>query len=236
MCNTEGKFLSGSSLYIFKVYEDTLCRLRTKIYRILRILRYPLEGLKHKVKLANTGKIPFSAAGTRNLLFYNKVLHLFLRPGIYGALQSNTVFLTEILYQLIRTKTLFTLFTVHKRIGKACQMTGSHPSLRIHQNGAIDTDIVLRLLYELLPPSLLDVILQLYAKVSVIPSICQPTINFRSGIYKTSGLCQGNNCVHRIVFCHNTSLLHFSDLFSMKITNQPTNNMKSLLFCSLCVG
>ena len=160
----------------------------------------------------------FSAAGTRNLLFYNKVLHLFLRPGIYGALQSNPVFLTEILYQLIRTKTLFTLFTVHKRIGKACQMTGSHPCLRVHQNSTINAYIVLGFLHKLLPPGFFNIVFQLYTEISVIPSICEPAINFGSRIYKTSGLCQGNNGVHRLVFCHNTSLLHFPDSFSMKIT------------------
>ena len=200
--NTEREFLSGSSLHIFKVNENTLCCLRTKIHRILCILRYTLEGFKHQVKLANRGKIMLSAARARNLLLYHEFLHLFLGPSIYGALQRNTVFLAEILDNLISTETLLTLLTIHKRVGEACQVTGGNPGLRIHQNGTVDTDIILGLLYEFLPPGLFNVVFQLYTQVSVIPCIGKTAINLRTRIHKSSGFCQGNNRVHRIILCH----------------------------------
>ena len=47
LSDTKWQFLSGGTLYILEVYEDSLCSLRTEIYRILRILCYSLECLEH---------------------------------------------------------------------------------------------------------------------------------------------------------------------------------------------
>ena len=117
LADSERNFLSGSTLYVFEVYEDTLCSLRTKIYGVLRILCNTLEGFEHQVELTDIGKVMFSAGRTRNLMLLDEVLHLFLGPCVYAAaFNFNSLFLTEVFNQLICTETLMTLLTVHQRI------------------------------------------------------------------------------------------------------------------------
>ena len=47
LADTKGKLLSGGSLDVLEVHENTLCRFRTEIYRILGVLGHTLEGLEH---------------------------------------------------------------------------------------------------------------------------------------------------------------------------------------------
>ena len=61
LTNTERDFLSGSTLYVLEVYENTLRGFGTQIYRILCILRNTLEGLEHQVELTDFGKVVFAA-------------------------------------------------------------------------------------------------------------------------------------------------------------------------------
>ena len=67
LTDTEGNFLSGSSLYILEVYEDTLCGFGTEIYRVLRILGNTLEGLEHQVELTDIGEVMLAAGRAENL-------------------------------------------------------------------------------------------------------------------------------------------------------------------------
>ena len=63
------------------------------------------------------------------------------------------------------------LLAVHQRIGKAADMAGSDPDLRIHQDSAVETDIVLAFLNETLPPKLFNIIFKLNAERTVIPRV-----------------------------------------------------------------
>ena len=205
--NTEGQFLSRRSLHILKVHKNALCGFRTKINGVLRIFRHTLEGFKHQIELSNRCEIMLSARRTGDIFLCDKFLHIGIGPGIHRTLKRNAVFRTELLYQLICTKTLMAFFTIHQRIRKTGKMTGGNPSLRIHQNRTIDSHIILGLLHKLLPPGLLDIVLQFHAQIPIVPGIRQPAINLRTGIYKSSRLCQGNNRVHRIILCHISPLL-----------------------------
>ena len=89
-----------------------------------------------------------------------------------------------------------TLLTVHQRIGETTQMSTGHPGLGIHQDRTVHTYIVRALLHELLPPCLFHIILQFYTKVTVIPGICQSSVDLGTGIYKTSCFCQGYDFLH----------------------------------------
>ena len=84
LSDTERNFLSGSSLYIFKVDKNTLGSLRTKVYRVLRVLGNTLEGLEHQVELTDVGKIMLTAAWTRHIVLVDKRLHLLLAPAVDG--------------------------------------------------------------------------------------------------------------------------------------------------------
>ena len=159
LADTERKLLTGRTLYVLEVYEDTLCGLRTEIYGILRILGNTLEGLEHEIELTDTGEVVLTAGRTRNLMLLDEGFHLFLRHRICRTTDIDAVRLCEILDQLIGTETLVALLTVHQRIGEGCEVTGCDPGLRIHQDRAVDTDVIFGLLDKLLPPGSLYVVL-----------------------------------------------------------------------------
>ena len=66
------------SLYVLKVYEDSLCCLRAKIYYVLGIFCYPLESLKHQVKFSDLCEIVLSTGRTWYFMFFDKSFHLFM--------------------------------------------------------------------------------------------------------------------------------------------------------------
>ena len=76
-------FLSGSTLHIFEIDKNSLCRFRSEVYRVFVIFRNTLKRLEHQVKLTDICKIMLTTGRTGNIVFFNKVLHLFLTPRIY---------------------------------------------------------------------------------------------------------------------------------------------------------
>ena len=198
LSDTEGQLLSGSSLYIFEVYKDTLGGLRTEIYRVFRVLGNTLEGFEHQVELTDIGEIVLSAGGAGNLMLLNESGHLFLAPGVHAFLQHNAFLRAVILDQLVGAESLMTFPAVHQRVGKTAQMTGCHPGLGIHQDGAVHAHVVGILLDELFPPGSLYIILQLHTQISVIPGVGQAAVNLRPRVHKPSGFCQRYNFLHRL--------------------------------------
>ena len=55
-------------------------------------------------ELTVIGKVMLAAGRAGNIMLFDEILHLFLAPAVYTAFDGNTVLLTEILDQLIRTK------------------------------------------------------------------------------------------------------------------------------------
>ena len=95
---------------------------------------------------------------------------------------------------------------VHERIGEAAHVTGSHPSLGVHDDRAVKTHVIAALLHELLPPSLLYVVLELYAKRAVVPRVGKTAVDLGAGENKATVFTQGNNFVHRFFqIVHNNS-------------------------------
>ena len=93
-------------------------------------------------------------------MVFDKVHHLLLGPSVNGSAFDLQAFLcTEILDQLICAETLMALFTIHQRIRKSSQMSGSDPCLRVHKDGTVNAYIIRRLLNKFLPPGTLYVIL-----------------------------------------------------------------------------
>ena len=75
-------------------------------------------------------------------------------------------------------------------------MSGSYPGLGVHEDRAVNAYVVRALLNEFLPPCFLYVVLQLYAKVAVIPGVCQAAIDLGTRINKSSALGQRYNFLH----------------------------------------
>ena len=172
-------------LHVLEVDKDTLCCLRTEINSILCVFRHALECLEHQVELTDISEIVLSAGRARDLMFFNKGSHLLLGPSVHRAFQLDPFFFAVVFDQFICTETLMALLAVHQRVAESSQMSGSHPCLRVHQDRAVNAYIVRILLHELFPPRSFYIVLQLHAKVSVIPGVRKSPVDLGTGIYKS---------------------------------------------------
>ena len=84
------------------------------------------------MELSDIRKVMLSAAGTADVVVVDILLHLFLGPAVDPCLRLNALFCHIVLDQLIGAETLLTCLTVHKGVGEASQMAGSHPCLGVH--------------------------------------------------------------------------------------------------------
>ena len=137
-----------------------------------------------------------AAGGAGDVLLLDEVLHLLLGEGVDGLVQLHAVLAAPVLDELVGAEALLTLLTVHQRIGEAAQMAGSHPGLGIHQDGGIQAHVIGVLLNELLPPGLLDVVLQLHTQRAVVPGVGQAAVDLAAGEDKAAALTQGNDLFH----------------------------------------
>lgn len=62
-----------------------------------------------------------------------------------------------------------TFFTFNQGVSKTLEMLTGFPNFRIHNNCCINSDHIIARLNKLLPPQLLDIILKLNTKRTVIP-------------------------------------------------------------------
>jgi len=139
-----------------------------------------------------------AAGGAGDVVLLNKVLHLALGEGVDGLTQLEAVLRAPVLNELIRAEALVALAAVHQRIGEAAQMAARHPGLGIHQDRRVEADVVGILLHELLPPGVLDVLLQLRAERTVVPGVGKAAVDLAAGEHKAAVLAQGNDLVHRL--------------------------------------
>ena len=193
LSNAEGQLFPGGALDVGKVYEDALCRLRTQIQFRLGILCNALIGLEHQIELADVGEVRLAAVWAGDLLFPDVVHHLLVGPaGRIGAV--------KVLDEVVGTVSGLTGLAVHQRIGETAQVTGCHPCLRIHDNGGIQSHVIRGFLDELFPPCTLDVVFQLYAQRTVVPGVSQTAVNFRTRVYKATGLTEVYDLIHALLF------------------------------------
>ena len=188
MCNAERYLSSGGSLNVCKVYKYALCGFGSEINLVFAVLCYALKCLEHKVELTNVGKVMFAAVWAWDIVFVDVVCHLLICP-------TCNIGTVKVLYKLVGSVTGFAFATVHKRVGKAAEMSRSNPSLRIHKNCGIKTYIVFVFLNEFLSPGVLDICFKFNAERTVIPCICKSAVNFASRIYKASAFAKGNDLV-----------------------------------------
>ena len=120
-----------------------------------------------------------AAVGAGDRFLLDIVHHLLVGPaGNVGAV--------KVFDQVVSPVAGVTFFTVHQRIGEAAEVSRGDPSLGIHQDRGVQTHVILSLLYELFEPCFFDIVLQLGAERTVVPSIGETAVDFGAGIYKTS--------------------------------------------------
>ena len=129
-------------------------------------------------------------------MLFNEVLHLGLREGVYRLGQFKAGLGAPVLDQLIGAEALVTLAAVHQGIGEAAEVTAGHPGLGIHQDGSVQAHVVGVLLDELLPPGVLDILLQLRTKRAVVPGVGKAAVDLAAGEHEAPVFAQGNDFVH----------------------------------------
>ena len=140
-------------------------------------------------------------------MLINKGFHLLLRESVNGFGKLNAVFARPILNELIGTEALLALLAVHKRVGKAAQVTGGDPCLRVHKYGGVQTDVIRVFLNKFFPPCAFDVVFQLHAQRTVVPCVGKPAVDFASGENEATVFTQGNYLVHGFFCVLHTKLL-----------------------------
>ena len=204
--NTEGQLFARGALCCGEVYKDTLRGFGTKINGVCVIFGNTDKGLEHQVELLDVSKIMAAALRASDALLFDVGSHFLKAPS--GRVVIETILECVIFNELVCSVTHFALLAVHKGVGETANVTGSHPSLGIHNNGAVKAYIIFALLNELFPPSALNVVLKLNAKRAVVPGVCQATVNFGAGEDKAASFAKRDDFVHcffRII--HSTSPL-----------------------------
>ena len=92
--------------------------------------------------------------------------------------------------ELIGPKTRTAALAIHERVGKSADVSACDPSLGVHQNRRVHSDIVGRLLDKFSPPGALDVILKLYAERAVVPAVGETAIDLAAGGRQSRALCR----------------------------------------------
>ena len=124
----------------------------------------------------------------------DELLHLFVIHR--GDVQIKLMLECVVLDELIRAEALVALFAVHQRVVEAAHMPGCNPGFRVHQDGAVQADVIAALGDEFAPPGFFDVVLELDAQRAVIPCIGEAAVDFRAGENKASVFRQRDDFIH----------------------------------------
>ena len=162
-----------------KVDKNALRGFGTKINLVCRVFVDTLEGFEHHVEFADAGEIMLSAFGADNALFVDVGFHLFVCPAV-GVNIGKSVCFGIIFDKLIGAEPCFAGSAIHERIIKIDNVPACNPYFGVHQNRAVNADIIGAFLNEFAPPCAFDVVKEKNAERTVVPAIRQPAGNFRS--------------------------------------------------------
>ena len=178
-----------------------------------------------------------AAARTWHVVLIDERLHLFLAPAVDGRWQLDAVLRSKIFDELVGTESLFTLLTVHQRIGKTAQMTGSHPCLRVHEDGTVHTYVIRALLNELFPPGALHIVFKLHTQIPVVPCVGQTAVNLGTLIHKPSRLGESDDLIHCLFHdkIPRFSMLSLDTYGALARNNRPVLSFGSALSQSLSI-
>ncbi len=151
-----------------------------------------------------------AAGRAGNAELVDEAHHFICCPSVYTAVKSHLLLCRVALDQLVCAETGAAGLAVHKRVGKACQMSACDPGPGIHENCAVNADILGSLGDKLLPPGFFDVVLELNAQVAVIPCVCQTAIDLGTGIDESSVVAQRNDLFHCLFHTRSNSFAIFS--------------------------
>jgi len=213
LADAERDLAPGGALDILEIDKNALGGFWTQVELGAGVFGNALEGLEHQVELAYIGEIPGATHRAGNFLFPDIGNQLIITPAIDG--QVDAIGMVVVFDQLVGAVTALALLAVDQGIGKAADVAGSDPGLGVHQDGAVDPDIMGIFLDKFLPPGRLDVVFQQDTQRAVVPGIGQTAIDLRTWEDKATILSQGNDFLHGF-FCrkHDALVLHFRQVVS----------------------
>ena len=198
LADAERELFARGALDVIEVDEDALRGLGTEVDGVLCVLGHALERLEHEVELTDIGEVVLAAGGAGDVVLFDKVLHLLLGEGVDGLGKLEAGLGAPVLDDLVGAEALMALAAVHQRIGEAAEMAARHPGLRVHQDRGVKADVVGILLHELLPPGVLDVLLELGAEGAVVPGVGKAAVDLAAGEDKAAVFAQRDDLVHRL--------------------------------------
>ena len=137
---SERKLFTGGALYVSEVYKYSLRGFGAQIYRRRAVLGYAYKRLEHKIEFSHAREVALSAYGTGDIMLGYVRLHLLVAPArdvLFYAVLCHIV-----LYKVIRTVTGFAALAVHKRVGKAADVSRRLPGCRVHKYCAVKSYVV----------------------------------------------------------------------------------------------
>ncbi len=147
--------------------------------------------LEHQVELADAGEVLLAALRADDVMLADVCFQLFVCPAVARFRAAG-----EVLDQLVGTVTRLARLAVHQRVVETADMTGCHPHLAIHQDCAVQTDIILAFLHKFLPPGLFDIVLKFNAQRTIVPCIRQTAVQLASGKNQATVFAERNQLVH----------------------------------------
>ena len=165
------------------------------------------------------GKTLVQRLALRNMLFHALVgsfEHLFVKTlpktlaGFLYFLSNFLVVLGNLIFdQHIRAITLLRVPVVDQRIIERIDMTGGFPCRRVHEDSGIDTDDVLMQQGHRIPPITLDIVLQLYAVLTIVIHCAETVIDLAGRKNETVLLAMRDDflkCFFLCLLCHKAIL------------------------------
>ena len=195
LADAERDLAARRALDVLEVDENALRGLGAQIHLGGRVLGHALVGLEHEVEFADIGKVALAAARAGDLLLADEGDHLVVGHGL-DVHVGHGVLGQPALDELVGAVAHLAGLAVDERVIERRHVAGSHPDLRVHEDGGVEPDIVGVFLHELLPPGALDVVFQLHAERAVVPGVGEAAVDLGAGVHKAAVLAQGDDLVH----------------------------------------
>ena len=174
--DAERHLLAHALLYVQEVHKDALRRFRTQIHDARALLERAHVRLEHQVEIACL-----------------RELTGIVRPRLLARLLR-----AARVFQLVGAETALARLAVHQRIHKAGHVTARFPRARVHQNRRIQPFDVVARTHHRVPPAILDVLLELHTKRTVVPHRARATVDLGGLEDEAAPLAQRHQLVHHV--------------------------------------
>ena len=200
LADAHGQLAAGGAHNALEVDENALRSLGAQIDLAGGVLGDARVGLEHQIELADAGEVLLAAGGADDVVLRDEGLVLLVGPAV--GLDLFALGMGPVLDQLVRAETRLAGLAVHQRIVEGAHVAAGYPDLAVHQDRAVEPDVVLALLHELLPPGPLDVVLELDAQGAVVPGVGETAVDLAPRKNKAAVFAQRDQFIHCQFLAH----------------------------------